>query len=154
MKVEYINPFVNAAYGVLEQVLGHAPTKGSLSMHTEHLTNQQCNVIYGVTGAIQGWIVYGMSMTTADKIASAMLGEPVITFNQLAASAISELGNMISGNAMANLSSMDYTCDITPPTIIRGKNVKISSTNLPVLILPLCVKQGQIEMALSLISAK
>ena len=33
-------------------------------------------------------------MMTADKIASRMLGQPVVTFDKLAASAIAELGNM------------------------------------------------------------
>ncbi len=100
-------------------------------------TSQQCNVVCGVTGHVQGQVIYGMSLTTADKIASTMLGQKIKTFDQLAASAMGELGNMISGNAMQGLSEAGWICDITPPTIMRGKDVKISTLSIPALVIPL-----------------
>ena len=66
--------------------------------------SQQCNVVCGVTGEVQGQVIFGMSLVTADKVASTMLGQTIKTFDALAASAIGELGNMISGNAMQHLS--------------------------------------------------
>ena len=150
MKVEYINPFVSASFSVLENCLGQKPTKGQLSMRPAVFTSQQCNIITGVTGMIEGQVIYGMSLITADKIASTMIGQPIRTFDQLAASAIAELGNMITGNAMAYLSESGYVCDITPPTIIRGTNVKLSTLSIPALVLPICLEQGEIEMTVSL----
>lgn len=150
MKAEFINPFIAAAYSVLEMVLAEKPTKGQLAMRPSIFTSQQCNVITGVAGKIEGQVIYGMSLITADKIASTMLGQPVKTFDQLAASAIAELGNMISGNAMSLLSEAGYVCDITPPTIVRGINVKISTLNIPALVIPICIEHGQIEMTVCL----
>lgn len=150
MKVEYINPFVSAAFSVLETVLGQQPAKGQLGMRPSIFTSQQCNVITGVAGRIEGQVIYGMSLITADKVASTMIGQPIRTFDQLAASAIAEMGNMITGNAMALLSEAGYVCDITPPTIVRGSNVKISTLNIPALIIPLTVEQGEIELTVSL----
>ena len=106
---------------------GQPPVKGELAAQPTIFTSQQCNVVCGVTGQVQGQVIYGMSLTTADKIASTMLGQPIKTFDALAASAIGELGNMISGNAMQHLSEAGWICDITPPTIMRGTNVKIST---------------------------
>lgn len=150
MRVEYINPFVSAAFSVLESVLHQKPTKGQLSMRPSVFTSQQCNVIAGVAGQIEGQVIYGMSLMTADQIASTMIGQPIRTFDQLAASAIAELGNMITGNAMRLLSETGYTCDITPPTIIRGTNVKISTLNIPALVIPIQLEQGPLEMTVSL----
>jgi chemotaxis protein CheX len=150
MKVEYINPFVSAAFSVLESVLGSAPAKGQLAMRPSVFTSQQCNVITGVTGKIEGQVIYGMSLITADKVASAMIGQPIRTFDQLAASAIAELGNMITGNAMALLAEAGYICDITPPTIIRGTNVKISTLSIPALVIPVSLEQGEVELTVSL----
>jgi chemotaxis protein CheX len=150
MKVEYINPFVMASFSVLEMVLGHKPTKGQLSMRPNVFTSQQCNVITGVAGKVEGQVIYGMSLMTADKVASTMLGQPIRTFDQLAASAIAELGNMITGNAMAHLSEAGYVCDITPPTIVRGSNVKISTLAIPAVVIPICMEQGQLELTVSL----
>lgn len=150
MKVEYINPFVMASFSVLEMVLGQKPTKGQLSMRPNVFTSQQCNVITGVAGKVEGQVIYGMSLITADKIASTMLGQPIRTFDQLAASAIAELGNMITGNAMAHLSEAGFVCDITPPTIVRGSNVKISTLAIPAVVIPICMEQGQLELTVSL----
>jgi chemotaxis protein CheX len=150
MKVEYINPFVTASFSVMETVLGARPEKGALSMRPSVFTSQQCNVITGVTGKIEGHVVYGMSLLTADKIASLMLGQPVRTFDQLAASAIAELGNMVTGNAMALLSEAGYVCDITPPSIVRGSRIKISMLDVPALVVPICLAAGIIELTVSL----
>jgi chemotaxis protein CheX len=150
LKVEYINPFIVAANSVLEMVLGASPLKGNLAMQPATFTSQQCNVVCGVTGQAHGQVIYGMSLTTADKIASQMLGQPIKTFDQLAASAIAELGNMISGHAMSKLSEGGYLCDITPPTIIRGKDVKISTLSIPAIVIPLVTEQGEMFITVGL----
>ncbi|MCC6728699.1 MAG: chemotaxis protein CheX [Chthonomonadales bacterium] len=150
MRADYINPFVSASFNVLETVLAQKPSKGQLAMRPSVFTSQQCNVITGVVGRIEGQVIYGMSLITADKIASAMIGQPIRTFDQLAASAIAELGNMITGNAMALLSEAGYVCEITPPTIVRGSNVRISTLSIPALVIPICLEQGQLELTVSL----
>jgi len=150
MKAEYINPFVQASFSVLEMVLGARPTKGQMSAQTATFVSEQCNVIYGVTGQVQGQVIYGMSLTTADNIASAMLGNPIKEFDALAASAIGELGNMISGNAMQFLSEAGWVCDITPPTIMRGANVEISTISIPAILIPMTLEQGQLLVTIGL----
>jgi chemotaxis protein CheX len=150
MNVQYINPFVAGAFSVLEMVLGNKPTKGELRMQPNTFTSQQCNVVCGVTGHVQGHVIYGMSLTTADRIASTMLGEPIKVFDQLAASAIGELGNMISGNAMQMLSETGWICDITPPTIIRGQNVNICTITIPAIIIPITLDQGELCVTIGL----
>lgn len=150
MKAEYINPFVQASFSVLEMVLGARPVKGELAAQPTIFTSQQCNVVCGVTGQVQGQVIYGMALSTADKIASTMLGQPIKSFDALAASAIGELGNMISGNAMQILSEAGWVCDITPPTIMRGTNVKISTMSIPAIVIPLTIEQGQISITIGL----
>ena len=154
MKIEYINPFITASFKVLEMLLGHKPEKGALGMQPTTFTSMQCNIVTGVTGQIQGAVVYGMSLATADKIASAMIGQPIKTFDQLAASAIAELGNMISGNAMTLLSENGWVCDITPPTIIRGTNVKISTVSIPALVIPITLEQGEMQITVGIQARK
>ena len=143
MKVEYINPFVKAAISVIGTVLGVPPVKGELSMQPSIFTSQQCNVVFGVTGQVQGFVIYGMSLTVADRIASVMLGQPVKSFDQLAASAIAELGNMTCGNALMHLAEAGFECDISPPTIARGQ-IEVSTLSLPAVVIPLGTSQGQL----------
>jgi len=61
---------------------------------------------------------------SAQSIVGVMLGEPVSTVNdELALSAIGEIGNMITGNAAARLAQLGYTCNISPPVIINPAEV-------------------------------
>ncbi|MBN8689184.1 MAG: chemotaxis protein CheX [Armatimonadetes bacterium] len=151
MKVEYVTPFVAGAMSVLEMLLSSKPERGALGARPQIFTTQQINVVCGVTGMIEGQVIYGMSVQTADKIAGLMIGQAITTFDALAASAIAEMGNMISGNSMTQLASTGYTCDITPPTIIRGSNVRILTANIPALVIPITIANiGEIEINVSL----
>lgn len=155
MKVEYVMPFVQASLNVMQQVMSIAPERGQLSARPEVFTSQQLNIVCGITGDVQGQVIYGMSMVTADKIASLMIGQTVVQFDQLAASAIAELGNMISGNSMTLLAAQGFQCDITPPTIVKGTNVKISTFNIPALVIPLKMPgMGEFEINVCLREGK
>lgn len=151
MKVEYISPFVAASISVMETLIQAKPERGQLSARPQVFTTQQVNIVCGITGDIEGQVIYGMSIIAADKVASKMLCAPVVTFDQLAASAIAELGNMISGNAATLLAGQGYHCDITPPTIVKGSNVKISTLDIPALVIPMRIADiGDFEINVSL----
>ena len=96
MKVEYVMPFVQASMNVMQQVMSVSPERGQLCARPEVFTSQQLNIVCGITGDIQGQVIYGMSMTTADKVASSMIGQTIVQFDQLAASAIAELAAVVS----------------------------------------------------------
>jgi chemotaxis protein CheX len=84
-------------------------------------------VIIGVTGDIKGQVILSLNIDTACNIASKMMmGIPVEELNDMARSAISELSNMILGNAATSLSQKGFTVDITPPSICLGRNMNIT----------------------------
>lgn len=77
----------------------------------------------GMTGHFSGMVVFGLQETVALRIVSAMMGGFVLTeMDEMGQSAISELGNMISGNASAILSNQGFAVDITPPQVIKTEN--------------------------------
>lgn len=149
MKAVFINPFVTAGMGVLESVINSRPEPGQLAVRSATFTTQQVSIVIGVTGAVEGQAVYGMSLVTATKIAAAMSSMPAMTFDELASSAIGELGNMISGNATTLLSEAGYECQITPPTLVRGADVQIA-TATPALVVPLYTDFGKMEINVAL----
>lgn len=149
MKVEFIEPFVSAAFNVFAAVTGDSPTRGPLALRTGTFTSQQVTIMAGVNGQVQGSALYGMSMVTAQKIAAAMIGSNVESLDEMAVSAISELGNMITGNATTMLSQAGYMVDITPPSIIRGVDVEVS-TKVPALVVPVSTKFGRVEINVAL----
>ncbi len=149
MKAEFINPFVTAGIEVLESVIKSRPESGQLAVRSATFTTQQSSIVIGVTGAVRGHVVYGMSLVTATKVAAAMSSTPPMTFDELASSAVAELGNMISGNAAGLLARAGYQCEITPPTLVRGANIEVSTTT-PALVVPLYTDLGKIEINVAL----
>jgi len=149
MKAEFINPFVTAGMQVLESVIQSVPDPGQLAVRSATFTTQQVSIVIGVTGAVEGHVVYGMPLVTATKIAAAMASTPIMTFDEMAGSAIAELGNIVSGNAATLLSEAGYECEITPPTLIRGSDVEVS-TSTPALVVPLYTDFGKVEINVAL----
>jgi len=120
MKAEYINPFLQSATMVIEQMVQIKPSPGQLSLKNVQFKNHYVWIQIGVKGQMNGDIIFGISESVALRIISAMMGGFVITeIDELGKSAISELGNMISGNASTILSNQGVHIDITPPRVVE-----------------------------------
>lgn len=76
------------------------------------------------------------SYENACKVASKMIMMEVTEFDELSTSAISELGNMIMGNAATILSTKGIGIDITPPSFCRG-NISIVTSYAKNICIPL-----------------
>ncbi len=150
MKVEFINPFVKAAIDVLKSEIGSEIERGRLRVDASASSNQDVNVMIGVTGAAQGFVLYSMASETAKNIVGKMMGQPFEEFDALAQSGIAEMGNVITGLASRGLSETGYICNITPPTLITGKHTTIGTLDIPRLALPLTTVCGIIEIHLAL----
>ncbi|WP_027094034.1 chemotaxis protein CheX [Cohnella thermotolerans] len=122
MKAEFINPFLESARTVIEQMVQIRPSTGQLAIKDIQFVDHHVWIQIGLTGQMNGNIVFGLSETVALKIISAMMGGFVITeIDEMGKSAISELGNMISGNASTLLYNQGVRVDITPPRIMRSE---------------------------------
>jgi len=150
LKVEFINPFVAAAYKVLQQEVQAVIEKGQLAIRSSSFTSSEVTVMIGVVGQVQGIVMYGMSERTVKNIVSTMTGEPTPVFDKLAESAIAELGNVITGTASVELEAAGYTCRIAPPTVIVGRGVIISTVDIERLVIPLHTQHGDIEINVAL----
>ncbi|HLO98654.1 MAG TPA: hypothetical protein VK171_08675, partial [Fimbriimonas sp.] len=57
---------------------------------------------------------------------------------------------MICGRALGELSAIGIVCDITPPTVIRGQKVMISSSAIPTIHVHLLTSFGDITISIAL----
>ncbi|MDF2837755.1 MAG: chemotaxis protein CheC [Paenibacillus sp.] len=121
MKAEYINPFLESAKIVIEQVVQIRPATGQLGLKDIKFVENYIWIQIGLNGQMKGDIVFGLSEQVALKMVSAMMGGYVISeIDEISKSAISELGNMISGNASTMLYNQGVKVDITPPKVIHS----------------------------------
>ncbi len=119
MKAEYINPFLESARIVIEQVVNIRPATGQLGIKDVKFVDDYIWIQIGMTGQMTGDIVFGLSEDVALRLISAMMGGFQISeLDEIGKSAISELGNMISGNASTMLFNQGVKVDITPPKVM------------------------------------
>ena len=136
MRVEYINHFLEAGIHVITELIGGEVELGQIAVRTAIYTTQQVSIVVELSGQLQGQLVYGMSQVTATKITSAITGTQHVSFDSFSLSAISELGNIIAGNAVTLLAQSGLNCNFTPPAVIRGLNIEVANAS-PALVIPL-----------------
>lgn len=128
MKTEYINPFIEAAEGVLKSLLDTDTKLGKVYLKSSPFSVCDMIIMIGVVGEIRGQVCLELNFETAKKIVSTMMGGiDVVDMDEIATSAIAELGNMIMGNTCTIFSKNKISIDITPPAILTGDKIKISN---------------------------
>lgn len=126
MKVEYINPFVQAAQSVIKMFCGIETKLGKAYLRSSHFFVNQVVIMIGVIGKIKGQVYFELSIDTANKITSTMMGDmSVAELNELSKSAVSEIGNMIVGNASTIFANNDISINITPPYLLTGEKIEL-----------------------------
>ncbi len=73
-----------------------------------------------VTGDLTGEIYYRFPKETTLKMVNIMSGMEFDQVDEFVTSALGEIANIISGNAMITFSEQNLTCDILPPRIIAA----------------------------------
>lgn len=146
MRVEYINPFSEAAYDILTQVLSGEVKRGNLYLKSTCMPVMGVAAIVGLAGDVEGRVIFDMTMATALKIASAMNSEEFQEFDELARATITELANLITAQAVTKLHDLGFKFDLTPPALFSGENMKISNNDIEALIVPMETPQGEVEI--------
>ena len=146
MRVEYINPFSQAAYDILTEVLGGEIKRGNLYLKETCMPMMGVAAIVGLAGDVEGRVIFDMTLPTALKIASAMNSEELPQFDELARATITELANLITGRAVTSLHDLGFRFDLTPPALFTGEKMEISNMNMEALIVPIETKCGKVEI--------
>lgn len=138
MNVEYINPFIEASQQVFQMMTGIKPILGKVYLKNSPYESAAIAVIVGLTGKIRGQVIITLNIDTAKFVVSCMMGGmPVETMDEIANSAISELGNMIMGNTATLLAAKGIGIEITPPSLLTGERIRISSAGMQTICVPL-----------------
>jgi len=146
MRVEYINPFVESAFNVMKEVLQCDVKRGELYLKSTSMPVMGVAAIVGLAGDVEGRVPFDMDRPTALNIASAMNNEEITTLDDLAKATITELANMITGQAVTKLHELGFKFDLTPPAIFTGDNMEISNQDVEALIVPMETPQGKVEI--------
>lgn len=139
LNVEYINPFLVSATTILKQACQVDAKVGKPFLKDMNFPDDTVVVMVGVTGEMRGQVILEFSDPTARTIAGKMMMMGQLpALDDIAKSALSELGNMIMGNTATLFSEKGIGIDITPPTLATG-NVSFSTGFAKNLCIPLMI---------------
>jgi chemotaxis protein CheX len=127
MKMQLIQPFINAADAVLAQALDGPTTVVDLTMEEEGYRPKGIAALIAIRGEIEGRVILDMDGPTALRVASTLAGGDVKESEQVVRETVCELANMVIGNAVTLLNDHGYQFKVYPPEI-QSKDDAICGT--------------------------
>src|SRR5579883_1520181 len=149
MKMELIQPFINAADAVLAETLQCATRIGDVSMDEEVYRRKGFAAHVIITGDIEGRIIFDIDQPTAARIASYLSGGSPAQPEEnadLVRETVSELANMVIGNAVTTLNDAGFRFKISPPEPHTAEQGCGSSEDTEALVLCFDTDRGSLFM--------
>jgi chemotaxis protein CheX len=146
MKMELIQPFINAADAVLAETL-QSPTKiADVNMEEEAYRRRGIAAIITIMGDIEGRVIFDLDPATATKIASTLSGAPVQESEAIVGETIFELANLVIGNAVTTLNDLGFRFKISPPQLHTAEEGIKTSEDTEALVLCFETPHGDVYM--------
>src|SRR4029077_11057586 len=150
MKMELIQPFINAADAVLSQGLQGTTTVGNLTMEENAYRRKGVAGMIAVTGDIEGRIVLDLDPQTAVRVASHYAGAPLPESDELVKETIFELANQVVGNAISALNDQGFHFRVHPPLLVTPDEGDKSSEDVEALVICFETPMGNVYMNVAL----
>lgn len=150
MKMELIQPFINAADAVLAETL-QCPTKiGDVAMEEEAYRRKGTAAIINIQGDIQGRVIFDLDNATAVKVAGYLAGETVSESADIVRETIFELANQIIGNAVTTLNDQGFRFKIAPPELLSAELGEKSNEEQEALVMCFDTANGSVYMNIAM----
>jgi chemotaxis protein CheX len=150
MKMELIQPFINAADAVLSQGLQGTTTVGNLTMEENAYRRKGVAGMIALTGDIEGRIILDLDPQTAVRVASHYAGAPLPESDELVKETIFELANQVVGNAISALNDQGFHFRVHPPLLVTAEEGDKSSEDVEALVICFETPMGNVYMNVAL----
>ena len=147
MKLEIIQPFINAADAVLGHNLRCSTRVDQLSMDTHAYRKHGIAATVEVHGDVEGRVVLDLSADTARRMAAEMTSDAT---DAMVDEVVCELANQVIGNAVTVLNDCGYHFRVQPPQITRAEQVSMSTTDTEALVMKFETAGGPVFMNIAL----
>ena len=150
MKMELIQPFINAADAVLSQGLKSPMVMGNLTMEQEAYRRKGVAALIELSGDIEGRVIFDLAPKTAAQVASHFAGTELPESDDLVREAVCELANQVIGNAVATLNDQGFHFRVHPPELHTSEQGPASTEDTEALVLCFETASGNVFMNIAL----
>lgn len=149
MKMELIQPFINAADAVLAQTLKAPTTIGEVSMEEEAYRRKGVAAMVSVVGDIEGRVIFDLEPVTAQQVAAKLVGDESGA-SDMVPEAICELANQVIGNAVTVLNDQGFHFKVMPPELHTADQGAKSTEDTEALVMCFDTVSGQVFMNIAM----
>lgn len=150
MKMELIQPFINAADAVLAETLQCNTKIADVNMEEEPYRRKGVATLISIQGDIEGRVILDLDNATAEAIASALMGSPVTGSDSAVQETLFELANLVIGNAVTTLNDQGFRFKIAPPVLHTDANGMKSSEDTEALVMCFETPSGPVFMNIAM----
>jgi len=150
MKMELIQPFINAADAVLSQGLQGSTKVDSLAMDEHAYRRKGVAGMVALSGDIEGRIVLDLEPQTAVRVASHYAGAELPESDALIKETIFELANQVVGNAVCALNDQGFHFRVHPPMLVTSDEGDKTSEDVEALMICFETSLGNVYMNVAL----
>ena len=150
MRLELIQPFINAADAVLAQNLACTTRVSNVSMDDNVYRRRGLAAVVTMKGDIEGQIVLDVDRGMAVRVASNMAGAELSEADAFVSETICELANQVIGNAITNLNDQGFHFRIQPPEVHTAENGFAGSEDTEALVMCFDTPSGSVFMNIAL----
>jgi chemotaxis protein CheX len=150
MKMDLIQPFINAADAVLAQGLQSPMSIGNLTMEEEAYRRKGVAALVRLSGDIEGRIILDVDPATAVRVASRFAGTELAQSDELVRETVSELANQTIGNAVTALNDEGFHFRVHPPVMHTAEDCDKSSEDTEALVICFETASGSVFMNIAL----
>jgi len=146
MKMELIQPFINAADAVLSQALACPFKVADISMGEEAYQRHATAAMIEITGDIEGRVIFDVEDSTAMKVACFSAGMEMESDPQIIREAVAELANLVIGNAVTTLNDQGFSFRVHPPVDHDCQHGFSGSEDMEALVMDFTSPAGSVFM--------
>ena len=150
MRMDLIQPFINAADAVFAESLQGPTTIGDLSMEEEAYHRKGVAALIVIKGDIEGRIILDLAPEVALKVAAILAGGEVTDSEQLVRETVCELANMVIGNSVTLLNDQGYRFKVFPPEIHTNDQGLAGSRDTEAMVLAIETTCGNIFLNIAM----
>ncbi len=146
MRMELIQPFINAADAVLAETLKCTTRMGDVAMEVEAYRRRGVAAVVVIQGDIEGRVIFDLDPHTAVEVASALAGAPVEESEAMVRETVCELANLVIGNAVTTLNDQGFRFKISPPEMHSAESGMSNTEDTEALVMSFDTPRGSVFM--------
>ena len=150
MRMELIQPFINAADAVFAESL-QAPTKiADLSMDENTYRRKGVAALVTIKGDIEGRVILDLAPEVAMRVANQLAGAELPESEQVICETVCELANMVIGNSVTLLNDQGFRFKVFPPEIHMNEEGLAGSVDTEAMVLCIETPCGEVYINIAM----